>query len=47
MMQYIHEIQDNNTPAVVSLAAGGIAGGVEGFLSVCRNGELQDHFEVA
>lgn len=29
-------VQDNNTPAVVSLVAGGIAGGVEGFLSVCQ-----------
>ena len=27
-------LQDKNTPAVVSLAAGGVAGGVEGFLSV-------------
>jgi hypothetical protein len=27
-------LQDKNTPAVVSLVAGGIAGGVEGFLSV-------------
>jgi hypothetical protein len=27
--------QDKNTPAIVSLAAGGVAGGVEGFLSVC------------
>ncbi len=26
--------KDKNTPAVVSLAAGGVAGGVEGFLSV-------------
>ena len=28
------EIKDKTTPAVVSLAAGGIAGGVESFLSV-------------
>jgi hypothetical protein len=29
-----YTFKDKNTPAVVSLAAGGIAGGVEGFLSV-------------
>jgi hypothetical protein len=32
---FIDNFQDKNTPALVSLAAGGIAGGVEGFLSVC------------
>lgn len=28
--------QDKNTPAVVSLISGGIAGGVEGFMTVRR-----------
>lgn len=35
------ESQDDNIPAVVSLAAGGVAGGVEGFLSVRPKGEFR------
>ena len=29
------QLQDSKTPAVVSLAAGGVAGGIEAFTSVC------------
>jgi hypothetical protein len=32
-------VQNDNTPAIVSLAAGGVAGAVEGFLSACIGSE--------
>jgi hypothetical protein len=33
------DTQDKNTPAIVSLAAGGVAGAVEGAISVSTNSE--------
>jgi hypothetical protein len=38
--------QNDNTPAIVSLAAGGIAGAVEGFLSVYISNPRQGRSRV-